>query len=209
MVDGDAARTLGQVARERWRIATGERLEVPQSGDDPWPPDVRSDVSDVRAGVACTEPGVKGHREARHVERLYLDMIAAARHYVFLEHQYFTSSSVGDALETSLAAHEGPEIVLITRLLSHGWLEEATMHVLRARLIERLRAADRGGRFHVYYPHLDGLADGACVDVHSKLMIVDDEWLRIGSSNLSNRSMRVDTECDVVVEALGRQEISG
>jgi phospholipase D1/2 len=34
-------------------------------------------------------------------------------------------------------------------------------------------------------------------------MIVDDEWLRIGSSNLSNRSMGVDSECDVTVEAQG------
>ena len=34
----------------------------------------------------------------------------------------------------------GPEVVLVLRLLSHGWLEEHTMHVLRTRLIQRLRA---------------------------------------------------------------------
>jgi len=39
--------------------------------------------------------------------------------------------------------------------------------------------------------------------VHSKMMIVDDEWLRIGSANLCNRSMGLDTECDVTVEARG------
>jgi uncharacterized membrane protein YdjX (TVP38/TMEM64 family) len=53
----------------------------------------------------------------------------------------------------------------------------------------------------VYYPHVPGLADGTCVDVHSKVMIVDDEWLRVGSANLCNRSMGMDTECDVTVEA--------
>jgi phospholipase D1/2 len=39
--------------------------------------------------------------------------------------------------------------------------------------------------------------------VHSKLTIVDDEWLRVGSANFANRSMGVDTECDLVIEAGG------
>jgi phosphatidylserine/phosphatidylglycerophosphate/cardiolipin synthase-like enzyme len=37
--------------------------------------------------------------------------------------------------------------------------------------------------------------------VHSKLVIIDDEILRIGSANLNNRSMGLDTECDIVIEA--------
>ncbi len=37
--------------------------------------------------------------------------------------------------------------------------------------------------------------------VHAKLMIVDDQVLRIGSSNLSNRSMGLDSECDLCVVA--------
>jgi len=36
-------------------------------------------------------------------------------------------------------------------------------------------------------------------------MIVDDEWLRVGSANISNRSMGVDTECDLVIQADGIQ----
>ena len=71
------------------------------------------------------------------------------------------------------------------------------MHVLRTRLVRALREADTHGRFHAYYPHVGGPGEGTCLDLHSKVMIVDDEWLRIGSSNISNRSMGVDTECDV------------
>jgi phosphatidylserine/phosphatidylglycerophosphate/cardiolipin synthase-like enzyme len=40
-------------------------------------------------------------------------------------------------------------------------------------------------------------------DLHSKLMIVDDEWLRVGSANFANRSIGFDTECDLVIEAGG------
>jgi len=41
------------------------------------------------------------------------------------------------------------------------------------------------------------------------VMIVDDEWLRVGSSNLSNRSMGMDSECDVTFEARGSAAIRG
>jgi phosphatidylserine/phosphatidylglycerophosphate/cardiolipin synthase-like enzyme len=98
-------------------------------------------------------------------------------------------------------------------LLSHGWLEEMTMHVLRSRVVVALREADRTAaraapRFEVYYPHIEGLAAGTCIDMHSKVMIVDDEWLRVGSANLSNRSMGVDTECDMVIEAHGLARVA-
>jgi len=37
--------------------------------------------------------------------------------------------------------------------------------------------------------------------IHSKVMVVDDKLLRIGSANINNRSMGTDTECDIVIEA--------
>ena len=38
--------------------------------------------------------------------------------------------------------------------------------------------------------------------MHAKVLIVDDCLLKIGSSNLNNRSMGLDTECDLAVEAV-------
>jgi uncharacterized membrane protein YdjX (TVP38/TMEM64 family) len=38
-------------------------------------------------------------------------------------------------------------------------------------------------------------------------VIVDDEILRIGSANLNNRSMGLDSECDVFIEARGRSDV--
>jgi uncharacterized membrane protein YdjX (TVP38/TMEM64 family) len=39
------------------------------------------------------------------------------------------------------------------------------------------------------------------VRVHSKVCIVDDRLMRVGSANLNNRSMGLDTECDLAIEA--------
>ena len=207
LVDGEAARAISSVARARWEAATGEALHPIEVPGDGWPPEVAVQMRDVDAAVARTAPPNGEHAAVREIERLYLDMIAAARDYIYIENQYFTSQSIADAIKASLAKPEGPEIVVLTRLLSHGWLEELTMQALRVRLVRELRAADPHGRFRVYYPHVDGLVENTCIDLHSKLMIVDDEWLRVGSSNLSNRSMGMDSECDVTFEARGEPRI--
>jgi phospholipase D1/2 len=212
-VDGEAARQLGELARERWRLATGQRLKpVPadlsahlSDQSDPWPEQLEPHMTHVDVGIARTLPPRGELPAVREVEKLYLDMIAAARSSIYIENQYFTAPRISAALEKRLAEPDGPEIVLVLRLLSHGWLEEATMHVLRTKLIQRLRAADRHGRFRVYYPHIPKLSEGCCLDIHSKLMIVDDSIARIGSSNLASRSMAFDSECDLAIEARGEK----
>ena len=81
---------------------------------------------------------------------------------------------------------------------AQGWLEEEAMGSARARLLTLLGRSDRFGRFRIYTPVTAG---GKPIYVHAKIMIVDDRLLRIGSSNLNNRSMGYDTECDVALEA--------
>jgi phospholipase D1/2 len=201
MVDGPVAAALGTLVRERWEHATGRR--IPWSHRplrDPWPPAVAPDVTEVDVAIARTVPKYDGTPEVAEVRRLYLDSIAAARRTLYFENQYLTSSVIGDALEARLQEPDGPEIVIVSRLTGAGWLEENTMEVLRARLLRRLRAADRHGRLHVYYPDCEGFGK-ECINVHSKLMIMDDRLLRIGSANLANRSMGLDTECDLAIEA--------
>jgi phosphatidylserine/phosphatidylglycerophosphate/cardiolipin synthase-like enzyme/uncharacterized membrane protein YdjX (TVP38/TMEM64 family) len=206
-VSGPAAAELSRIAAQRWLNATGERYLPVKASGDPWPAGLQPDLEDVEVGIACTEPA-RGEKDGvRHIERLYLDMIAKARSYIYIENQYFTSKRIADALARRLQEPDGPEIVLLSRLLSHGWLEEQTMTKLRGQFVRELRDADKHGRFHALYPHVEGLKDGTCLDLHSKVMIVDDEWARVGSSNISNRSMGMDTECDVVVEARGDERV--
>ena len=209
-LDGDAAASLGALARERWLNATGHRLKAARPGGehDAWPSALEPELAGVEVGIARTLPPRGEAQAVREVERLYLDMIAAAKKTIYIENQYFTAPRIAAALEKRLSEPDGPEIVLVLRLLSHGWLEEHTMHILRTRLIEGLRRNDRYGRFRVYYPHVPNLAAGSCLDVHSKLMIADDRLLRIGSANLCNRSFGLDTEADVVIEARGRLSVA-
>ena len=203
LVDGDVARALGELVRERWRRATGEELSplnaVPS---DPWPARVRPDITDIEIGIARTEPSYAGYSLVDEIRQLHADAIAAARHTLFFENQYFTSGFIANALATRLQEENGPEVAIITPENQSGWLEEATMGLLRARSHRRLKEADKHGRYRLYCPSIASLGKG-CLNVHSKVFAVDDLLITIGSANLSSRSMATDTECNLVIEAVG------
>lgn len=207
-VSGDAARVLGDLARERWRCATGKRLRVPTPahGGDPWPEYLTPDMVDIDVAIARTVPEYDGNEEVRESERLYLDAIAAAEHNIYIENQYFTSAVIAEALAARLKESNGPEIVIVLPLSTDGWLAQMTMDVIRLRLLQRLKDADHAGRLRIYYPDIPGLGEKP-INVHAKLMVVDDDFVRVGSSNLNNRSMLLDTECDLAVESRGEPRI--
>ncbi|MBP2297452.1 VTT domain-containing protein [Azospirillum picis] len=208
-VDGAAARALGEMFRQRWARATGEVLSPPSPlpgrparrhpmAADPWPPGFQPMLRDVRVGIARTDPACNGRDAVREVEALYVDAIAAAREVIYLESQYFASTAVAEALKAKLAEENGPEVVVVNPVRTTSWLENTVMLGARARLSRDLREADRHGRFRLYAALTDG---GTCITVHAKVMVVDDRLLRIGSANLNNRSMGLDTECDLALEA--------
>jgi phosphatidylserine/phosphatidylglycerophosphate/cardiolipin synthase-like enzyme/uncharacterized membrane protein YdjX (TVP38/TMEM64 family) len=206
-VDGEAAAFLGELFRERWRRATGKRLRRPARLEgDPWPPDLVPSLENARVGIARTLPAMGDEPEVREVETLFLDSIAAARRFLYIENQYLTSNSIGTAIAARLQEGDGPEIVIVLPRVCSGIFEETTMGVLRSRLLRRLRDADRFGKLAVYCPVPDGDPDGN-VNVHAKVMIVDDALVRVGSANLTNRSMGLDTECDLAVESGGDAKI--
>lgn len=202
MVDGEAARALGDLARERWRTAQNSRILLPASEDlaqvDPWPPFIAPQFTRVRVAVARTQPGWRGRAEVRETEALHLKAIAQAKRTIYLENQYFTSLIVGEALAERLQEPDGPEVLIVSTLHSPSYFDRFTMDRTRWRLVEQLKAADRRGRLRVYYPCTD---HGRPIIVHSKVSIIDDRLLRAGSANLNHRSAGFDTECDLALEA--------
>ncbi|UXI66555.1 phospholipase D-like domain-containing protein [Tahibacter amnicola] len=206
LVDGNAACALGELARERWRRCTGETLAQAQPHPVAWPPSVTPDFRDVPVAIARTEPEFPPYPAVNEIQRLLQSAILGARDSVFIENQYFTSKLIGDAIATRLQESNGPEIVVIAAREQCGWLEQNTMGVLRSRLDLRLRAADSGGRYRTYCPQLCE-ESSVCLNVHSKVLIVDDTFLTIGSANLSNRSLFLDTECNVAIVADGDRAI--
>ncbi len=207
VVEGDTAETLGDLFRDRWLRATGETLSAPDRQNRRlWPKHIEPVLRDVPVATTRTFPAYKGREEIREVESLYRDMIESATQYIYIENQYLTSSAVAGALSESLKKRNGPEIVLVLPEKSSGWLEQSTMDAIRARILTRLYKDDAFNRLRVYYP---ASAEKHPIHVHAKVMVMDDQWARVGSSNLSNRSMGLDSECDLIAEAQNSSHSQG
>lgn len=205
LIEGDAAAALGELARRRWLRATGETLPVsPAGGRALWPAGLPADVEDVMVAIARTQPAWDRDGPVREIEELWADTIAAAKHFVFIENQYFASRRIARCLAQRLREPQAPEVVAITAGAPLAVIERLSMMLSRSRLLARLRRADRRRRFGVFRP----LVEGKEVKIHSKLAIIDDQMLRIGSANANNRSMGVDTECDVLIEAEGDERVA-
>ena len=200
MVSGDSASALGELFVDRWKWATGAPIGVTDcQSNDIWPDNLVPDIKDVKVAIARTLPAYKDRREIYEVENLYLDGIGAARKSIYIENQYFTSDKIAAALASSLSQKQGPEIIMVLPRKSSGWLEQSTMDSLRARILKGLFEADHHDRLRIFYP---AIGDGEIsAYVHSKLMIVDDRLAIMGSANLSNRSMGLDSECCLAIEA--------
>ncbi len=211
VVEGDCARALSELARERWECATGRspRRRVRPSGDDAWPDGVRSVLSNVDVGIARTMPAMQGREPVTEIRALHLDAIAAAHERIYAENQYFTSRTISTAFAERLAQRDGPEIAVVSPVTQSGWLEASTMGVLRSRIHRDLKASDAHDRYRLYCPSLPWLRkEDGCLNIHSKLLVVDDALLTLGSANLSDRSMNLDTECNLVLDAAGDPRVA-
>jgi phospholipase D1/2 len=208
VVEGQAAAALAAIARARWEAATGEVIPAAPRGGQPadlWPAGVAPDLTDAAIGIARTLPPRDTLPGVTEVADLTRDMIAGATGWIYIENQYLTSAAVGSALAHRLGEPNGPEVVIVLPRQEHGWLEQSSMGIMRARLLRRLAESDRHGRLRLYYPTVPDL-DAGCMNVHSKVMIIDGAVARVGSANLSNRSMGLDTECDLALDvALDRR----
>lgn len=196
-LQGPIARALGELCRERWALSGGKPIAPPAVAGPCWPDCLTPHFADISAAISRTQPEMQDIEAVREIEQLYLDLIARAKRTIYAESQYFASRRIAEAIARRLDEPDGPEIVVINPKDADGWLEQLAMDTARARLVEALRKRDRHDRLRVYHPFTAG---GAPIYVHAKVLVIDDTVLRIGSSNFNNRSLRLDTECDVTIE---------
>lgn len=210
-VDGAAAAALGRLFRARWKRAACERLPVVRHRirTDRWPKGLEPDFRAVDIGIARTLPPYDGETDVREVEALFSDMVDVAERHLYVENQFLTCERFTARLIARIRERPELEALLVTPRDYHGWFENQAMGAGRARMLARLAEAGLMGRVRMVFPEVEADGATAAVMVHSKVMIVDDHLLRIGSANLCNRSMGFDSECDLVIEASDDKERAG
>jgi phosphatidylserine/phosphatidylglycerophosphate/cardiolipin synthase-like enzyme len=197
MLEGPIAGALDDLGRYRWASAGGRPLaRLQPSGKSAWPNGLEPHFTDVEIGIARTRAALRGDPGISEIERLFLLQIGRAKKFIYAESQYFASRAIAEAISARLVEPDPPEIVIVHPPSADGWIESAAMDPARSRLARAIEEIDSKDRFHLYSAYTGETP----IYVHAKLMIVDDEILRIGSANFNNRSMRLDSECDVFVD---------
>lgn len=201
-LEGPVAAALGELCRTRWEIAGGAKIAPPPPAQDRWPASLTPDFRNVEVAISRSQPEHGTQEAIREIEELYLALIARAKRRIYAESQYFASRRVAEAIARRLDEPDGPEIVIVNPVTAQGWLEPFAMDTARARLFQALKKRDRFDRLRMYHPYTAG---GTAIYVHAKVLAIDDDLIRVGSSNFNNRSLRLDTECDVTIEHDGER----
>lgn len=210
LVDGRAGEAMADLFIDRWKASGGEPVERPARPDEtPWPDDLTPDLRRLPIAVARTSAAWRERPEITECMLLHLAAIKRARRLIYLENQYLTSPVIVEVLAERLAEPDGPEVVTVGPARSPSYFDQMTMDSARTSAINRLRAIDVHKRFSAFSAHTP---NGGPIIVHSKVAIMDDWMLRIGSANLNNRSIGLDSECDLAFEArtdLERETVRG
>jgi phospholipase D1/2 len=206
---GPVAGTFTGMFRDRWVAAGGSDITRPRFRrihNIPFEYDreVAADIVAIsRTAAKTASPQQDALTEIRN---LYADAISAAEEIIYIENQFFTSWQIYEALVHRISADDRrkPDVIILLPRSFNAFFEAATLGKLQERMLSSLAEAakEHGCPLGIYNMATRG-ADGSEVQVyvHSKVMVVDDRFLTVGSANLTNRSMSLDTEINVSWEA--------
>ena len=178
---GPAVRQLQATFVVCWAEASSNLL----TSDKLFPPNLRPEYGaeqendGVLAAVLHASPTI-GSTPA---ERFFVLTIAAAREKLYISNSYFVPE---DAFRKLLcdAAQRGVDVRVLT--VSETTDTKSTWYAGRARYEELLKG---GVRIFEYQP----------VMMHAKTIVVDGQWLSVGSMNADNRSISFNDESNLVV----------
>ncbi len=197
MMEGPIATALSELGQDRWIRAGGEALvDIEPRKDSLWPEGLEIQFENVEFGIARTRAAYRDWDKVDEIEDLFCVHIERAQKFIYAESQYFASRVIAEAMLARLQEENPPEIVIVHPRHADGWLEQQAMDHARAQLVDCLRTADEQQKFSIWTPY----SGETSIYVHAKIMIVDDEILRIGSANMNNRSLGLDSECDVFLD---------
>jgi len=210
VLTGPVVRPLVELFEARWFNSGGGPLRLPQpvARDDveleatlplPSGPVALSRTFGKTLVPFCQEP-------VQEVRALYLDALQSAERFIYVENQYFSSRAIFQALVRRMRDRERGQLQLVFMLprMPEALREQLAMGVAQVKLLRVLqRVARENGHAVGVYCSASRDEDGrdAFTYIHSKLMVVDDRFLTLGSANTTNRSMGLDSELNLAWEA--------
>ncbi|MEW5803660.1 MAG: phospholipase D-like domain-containing protein [bacterium] len=205
---------LVELFKIRWQRSGGGVLDLPPPLENPYFK-IDQGISIVAEQVALSQTQGKSvfpiQESIQEIRSLYIDAIHAAERLIYIENQYFSSQAVYTALIERMADPDRSRlaIVIIVPDRMHAFFEEIGMGIAQVKMLRSLaEVASRNGHLlGIFYP-ASSTQNGREIStyVHAKLLLIDDRFLTVGSANIANRSMGLDSELNVSWEATSARQ---
>ncbi len=212
---GPVAVHLSGIFKERWRDLTGTEIALspPEKKGPALPALMDAGCIPIDARRLCLsrtlgQTFVAIQDPVKEIRQLYIDAISAAESLIYIENQYLSSYAVFKSLKQRMEAKDRPriEVVIMLPKKPQAFVEELSVGVTQTHILNTLRKAARKNKHSlgVYYSAaFDESGREVPVYIHSKLLMVDDRFMTIGSANTTNRSLGLDSELNASFEAAG------
>lgn len=196
---------------ERWNYSLSQRdVYYRHATRLPNPPRV-ANFSTVKAQITRTIPAYPPvPRGEKGIKDTYVKAIGLAKQYIYIEDQYFRS--VGVAREIANAMNRNPQLHVIivsppdylsTFEPGESYQIGTTSSYWTAAAFQEIRRSNPNFRMHfLQTTYIDARGNRVFlpIDLHAKIMIVDDVWYTIGSCNFNDRGFEFDGEMNVSVQ---------
>ena len=203
-VEGPLAADVDVMLHQRWQQALADQQPYTENTTD-WspPPPSAPLMGGVAAQFVVTMPGPVPERS---ILETMVKACTEADDYIFVEDQYWRVPLLNATILNTLLAKPWVQLVVVTKPVTSYdggayWTVEADTlfkdqvpgqyRTFQLRSFDYM--LDDGYIFDTVEPQLQDM------DVHSKIMLVDDRYLAVGSANKNNRGLLYEGEADVVV----------
>ncbi|MGC2234970.1 MAG: phosphatidylserine/phosphatidylglycerophosphate/cardiolipin synthase family protein [Pyrinomonadaceae bacterium] len=171
--------------------------------------------TEIKAQIVRTFPATDKNQSVEEgIKNTYINAIRLAEKYIYIEDQYFRSEIIAKTITEAIENNKNLKILIATppdylfetdnyyfQSLSNFWTSKS-FEIIKKVLPNfvffffQTTFVDKSGK-RIFVP----------VNLHAKLMIVDDEWYTIGSANLNDRSLTQDGELNISVQDGSAKEL--
>lgn len=201
LLQGPITEHLSELVRWRWENAAGYAAVPyvkPRTKNPLWPVD-KIDFAKMEAAIARTHPHTAAHDGVQEVHQMYLDLISKAEHFIYIENQYLSTLDIAHALNKQLRLKKTLKVLIVSSFNPQGIFESEALWAGRIDFKKILEKDIEPDRVRIVCSGIENADKPLYKRIHSKIFIVDDKYLSVGSANISNRSMALDTECDLIL----------
>jgi hypothetical protein len=195
-VEGPAAQDVDDVFHERWEFLRKQGVKYSENTSAF---DVKRDIPAAGTTELQVTTTLPAPFNENAIAETWFNAVRNAKKYIYIEDQYFRIPMLDAAIAQRMT--EVPDLKIVVITMDVGRTDPACARSREAYGMYKSRFPDRA--FFLQLRTFDGGGDPSHafvnMDTHSKMLIVDDTFVSVGSCNKNNRGIIYEGEMNVAI----------